>query len=318
MTKGTFFRTIWKNRVRMMKRFLSLLLVLLMLPCALAEEEVLPLQAAFEPIPWDVTISPNAPNPDAYLPDQAGYHDDSIDIRVETFRSHDTTVMAMYVTLTDVSQFRTSLSGINLTSKSVTYVSNMTRRVQAVAGINGDYPNYHNQGIIYRNGQRHRFNPIAGRDTLIIDGNGDFHILSPTTKEAWDAYLEQGGTVLHSFAFGPGLVIDGEPLTDLETVRLDCGKYKDTQRIVIGQTGPLQYLILATEGPENEGSVGFDLLEMTELCMDMGMINAYNLDGGSSSTIVLNNEKINSLSTGKVRQVGDCIWFATLVPSADE
>lgn len=303
-----------------MKRVLLLLLVLLMmLSCALAEdEESLVLQQAFEPIPWDVTESPNMPNPDAYLPDNGGYHDDSIDVRIELFRSHDTTVMAMYVTLTDISQLRTTFAGNGLSSKTTTLVANMTKRVHAVVGINGDYASYHNQGIVYRNGKRCRFNPVSGRDTLIIDENGDFHIMSPTTRADWDAYLEQGGTVLHTFTFGPGLVINGEPLTDLSTVRLDCGKGKDTQRMVIGQIGHLEYLILATEGPENKGSVGFDLLEMAELCMEMGMTNAYNLDGGSSSTISLNNQKINSLSTGKHRPVGDCIWFATLVPSSEQ
>ena len=37
---------------------------------------------------------------------------------------------------------------------------------------------------------------------------------------------------------------------------------------------------------------------------DLGAINAYNLDGGSSSSLVLNNKKINSLSTGKIRAIG--------------
>ena len=40
---------------------------------------------------------------------------------------------------------------------------------------------------------------------------------------------------------------------------------------------------------------------------------AYNLDGGSSSTMVLNNEKINALSTHKVRSICDILYFATLV-----
>ena len=52
---------------------------------------------------------------------------------------------------------------------------------------------------------------------------------------------------------------------------------------------------------------------MANLCVQFGLDNAYNLDGGSSSTIALNNQKINSPSSHKNRMVGDCIWFATLV-----
>ena len=50
----------------------------------------------------------------------------------------------------------------------------------------------------------------------------------------------------------------------------------------------------------------------------MGCLNAYNLDGGSSSTVALNGKKINALSTGKIRPVGDCIYFATLIGEGPE
>ena len=301
-----------------MKRFLAALLALMLaLPCALAleldeEEDVIEGVFFWEPLPWDVTVSPYLPDPAGYLPDKAGYHDGSIDIRVETFRRNDTTVMAVYVKLTDVSQFRTELAS-RYPSQQARLVATMARRVNAVLAINGDYFIYHDQGIVVRNGRTLRVAPVKGRDTLIVDEQGDFHILPHTTRADWDAYLASGGTALHTFCFGPGLVIDGEVLTDLSSVHIDNGKAKDTQRIAIGQIGPLEYLILATEGPENAGSVGFDLLEMAQMCYDMGMMNAYNLDGGSSSTVVLDGEKINSLSTGKHREVGDCIWFATLV-----
>ena len=305
-----------------MKRMLTVLLALMMVvPCAFAldlgdDDEVIAGLFDWTPIPWDMSASPYLPDPAAYLPDKAGYHDDSIDIRVETFRRNDTTVMAVYVKLSDISQFRTELAA-RYPSKQARLVATMTKRVNAVMGINGDYFVYHEQGIVVRNGKTLRVKPVKGRDTLIVDEQGDFHILPHTTREDWDAYLAAGGTAVHTFCFGPGLVIDGEVLSDLSTVHVDNGKGKDTQRIAIGQLGPLQYLILATEGPENEGSVGFDLLEMAQMCADMGMINAYNLDGGSSSTVSLNNRKINSLSTGKHREVGDCIWFATLVPNEE-
>ena len=79
--------------------------------------------------------------------------------------------------------------------------------------------------------------------------------------------------------------------------------------------GPLSYLIIATEGPENKGSTGLTIPEFAQLCADLGVQQAFNLDGGSSATVVLNNEKINSLSTGKVRSIGDIVYFITAVPA---
>ena len=286
-----------------MKRALALLFALLMLTSsALAED--------FTPIPWDAEVMPYAPHEECYLPDNAGYHDDSLDIRIETFRRDDTTVMAVYVTVADASQIRTGIAG-NWKTKKTAPVSKTLAKYGGVLGINGDYYTYHSQGIVVRNTERIRFNPIAGRETLIIDDKGDFTIIRPTTKEAFESFE---GTVVHAFCFGPGLVVDGEAITDLSKVTMDNGKGKKTQRIAIGQTGPLSYLILTCEGPENPGSVGFDLLQMAALCKELGCINAYNLDGGSSSTVAMRGEKINAVSSNKVRSVSDIIFFATLVP----
>ena len=60
-----------------MKRLISLLLCALLIVPALAEDA-----PDFEPIPWDIKVSPNLPNPDCYLPNNGGYHDDSIDIQI--------------------------------------------------------------------------------------------------------------------------------------------------------------------------------------------------------------------------------------------
>lgn len=49
----------------------------------------------------------------------------------------------------------------------------------------------------------------------------------------------------------PTLVVDGVPLSDLNEVHIDNGKSKKAQRIIIGQVGPLDYLIPTNEGQES-------------------------------------------------------------------
>ena len=282
----------------------AMLLCLLLTPCAGA--------SGFDAIPYDMAPAPYAPHADSFLPDNAGYHDDSLDIRIETFRQYDTTIMAVYVTLTDASQIRTGTASPNQpVAQKANMVDRMAKYYNAVLAINGDYFSFHRQGVVVRNGVTLRSQYNINRDTLIIDANGDFTIITPTTEEA---YLAFEGEVIHAFCFGPGLVVNGEQLTSVDDIVLDLGKNRETQRIAIGQLGPLSYLILATEGPENAGSTGLTLLEMAELCKEMGCVNAYNLDGGSSSTVALNYQKINALSSHKNRPVGDIIYFCTLVP----
>ena len=159
-----------------------------------------------------------------------------------------------------------------------------------------------------RQGTLYRDNPAPGSDILLIDDQGDFHIVEDATSEKLAAFE---GTVINSFSFGPALVVDGEVVEGgfLDDVAYD----KPAQRMVVAQAGPLSYVCVATEGPENPGSVGLTIPQMAEFMETLDVQNAYNLDGGSSSTMVLNNEKINALSTHKVRSICDILYFATLV-----
>lgn len=290
--------------MRKLRRACLLMAAMLALPLAGECETVW----RYPPLPLEGS-APYAPQATGFLPEEQGYEDESLSVRVETFRRFDTTVMAVRVTLTDPSQFRTALAA-RPPSKKTMVVSSMAKKNNAVLAINGDYFSYHTAGVVVRGGKQWRKHPDGRRDILVVDTAGDFTILPLCTREEYDAFP---GEVMHAFCFGPALVTDGKALDSLERVYMDIAPKKPTQRIAIGQTGPLEYLILATEGPENEGSVGLTVLEMAQLCQEMGCLNAYNLDGGSSSTVVLNGQKINALSTGKVRPVGDCIYFATLV-----
>jgi len=274
-------------------------------------------QAAFEPLAWDVRVSPNLPDPNAYLPDQGGYHDASIDVAVQRFRYNGTLITAMYVTISDVSQFRAGFSSQNRPmAKIATLVSVMSKRYHAVCAVSGDWFADHDQGIVYRNGQCLRIRPHTSRDALIVDEAGDLHIITQPTRSKWDAYLETG-TVIHAFCFGPALVIDSEvnPKAGSTTLK-NAGKDKHIQRTAIGQMGPLSYVFVTCDGPENESGSGLTIAEMAELMHDLGCSQAYNLDGASSSTLVLNNVKINAAGSKK-RPVGDCIWFATLIPNVE-
>ena len=87
------------------------------------------------------------------------------------------------------------------------------------------------------------------------------------------------------------------------------------QRLAFCQVDKLSYLIVATEGPENKGSVGLTIPQFAQLCGELGVQQAFNLDGGSSSSVILDNKKINSVSTGKIRSIGGVMYFVTADPT---
>ena len=308
-----------KTILRAVALVVMLALLALMVPTftPLAVAEEFTEYPVYEPVTLPLTDAPTidyqadtpyAPHADAYLPDETGYLDDSLSIRIEEFRAYDTTCLAAWIQVASPTQLRTELNK-PYPSKSTAKASVIAKRVNAVLAINGDYFVYHNQGFIVRNGEvlREKFN--EDYDTLIIDDKGDFTIIPSTTEEEIRAFT---GNIVQAFTFGPGLVIDGVKTTEFPLKANTPNK--ETQRIAIAQMGPLRYLVVTTEGPENPGSTGLTLPEFAQVLYDLGAQNAYNLDGGSSSSLILNNKKINSLSTGKIRAVGDILYFISACP----
>ncbi len=252
--------------------------------------------------------APYAPHAGGYLPNRGGYIDPSLSVRVAYTRAYDTAIQLVWVQVADASQLRAA-SYKPYPSKATARASAIAKRENAVLAINGDYFVHRKEGYIIRNGQVLRQNYTDLYHTLIIDDQGDFTILPTNAQEAVDAFV---GQAVHMMVFGPGLVVDGVK-TEEYPIR-ECTPEKKTQRLAICQMDRLSYLIIATEGPENKGSTGLTMADFAQFCYDMGAMQAFNLDGGSSSTVVLNNEKINSLSTGKVRSIGDILYFVSAVP----
>lgn len=297
-----------------MKAFLRAALLALMLialcllvpsPSLVAGAEEI---ATYQPLPEN-TAAPYPPIESCYLPDGAGYIDDSLSvlIRKERAEKYETDVLIVDIDIKDVSQLRTARAGL-YGSKATALVTEMARRNNAVIAMNGDYFSYHDFGYVVRNGVLLRNRPTPDFDILIIDTKGDLTVMVRPTREMVDAFE---GTALHAFSFGPALIQDGEKI--LEPGRCDSG-HKFTQRIALCQRGPLSYTIVSTEGPENVNGRGFTIPEFIDYLYEKGEYQqAYNFDGGSSSTVAFQKKKINSISSYKTRYVGDIIYFATLL-----
>lgn len=294
--------------------FRALLLFGMLLALAFLLPSAAPLSAAFAetvlaPLPIDNSAGPK-PAEDHYLADGSGYQDDSLTVKIEQIRQYDTNIMVAHIQIRDASQMRTAMAGSFGSTRDIP-AAKLAERYHAVFAMNGDYFNFCSVGYIVRQGKLYRNNPKEGSDVLLIDDHGDFHIVQDATSEKIAAFT---GTVVNSFSFGPALVVDG--VAQSVTKNNHIASSDATQRMIIAQTGPLSDLCVATEGPENTGSVGLTLDQAAQLMQSLGCENAYNLDGGGSSTMVMDNQKINALSTHKVRNIWDILYFATLVQPA--
>ena len=307
-----------------MKSVLRIIAILLMLACLLVLIPSGAIVAQAEILQYDLIAKQIvAPQKDGYL-SAWEYEDPSISVKIETGRIYDTNYMVAHIKLANATQLRSSMAG-SYYSPSTASAITMARKANAVFAINGDYFSARNGvGYTARMGKEYRNRCNGTYDVMVIDDQGDLHVLKAPTKddmEAFKAELEaQGRAVVNGYTFGPGLVINGERQTGFED--MDNAAHKSAQRMCLAQVGPLEYLCIAAEGPEDKGSVGMNLEQFSELVASFeGVQNAYNLDGGSSTTMVFQKldektgkrayDKINSPNNPKRRHLNDIIYFAS-------
>ncbi|MDK8188889.1 phosphodiester glycosidase family protein [Paenibacillus sp. UMB7766-LJ446] len=78
---------------------------------------------------------------------------------------------------------------------------------------------------------------------------------------------------------------------------------KRAPRTVIGNYKDDQLLIIVVDGYNEGGSSGATLEELQGRMYKLGIVDAYNLDGGGSSSLIVNNRVVNNPSDGSLRPV---------------
>lgn len=99
-------------------------------------------------------------------------------------------------------------------------------------------------------------------------------------------------------SFTPVLMKDGRKLTI--PVKWMTSPYR-AARTVVGNFKNDQLLFIVADGSDDHGSNGASLAELQDKLQQAGIRDAYNLDGGGSSTLVWGGEVINHPSDGRMR-----------------
>lgn len=239
------------------------------------------------------------------------YSDSNIYIDITTHRNPEdtTTYYVADVRLRSLRYFKTALAkdtfGENVEEKP----SDICKRKRGILAINGDYYGAQEAGYVLRNGVplRNTVSISSGSLTarsnpedLAIYGDGTFEIFSEkehtleeiANKNAWQV-----------FSFGPGLVKNGE-IAIPENYEVDSviinGASNKSQRTAVGIISPLHYVFVVNDGRSTE-SEGFTLFEMATIMKDLHCYQAYNLDGGGSSVMYLDD------GTGNANHLGHLV-----------
>ena len=138
-------------------------------------------------------------------------------------------------------------------------------------------------GYIIKNNEVVWSDSTSQSDIIGISNDNKLMLVHATGEEAIKMGMRDG------LQFGPFLIVNGEMIKFNNT----AGGYNRAARTAIAQRKDGVILFLVTEGVHANGP---RLLAVAEFLQKYGAYNAANLDGGSSSELVINNEIVNTPS----------------------
>lgn len=252
-----------------------------------------------------------APKPDPGKFDEnfEKYDDETISVHYYKERKYNSWFHFMEVRIKHPSQIRLALAYNRFASskKNRKLPSEISADVNAVCAVNSGFYNTRWSGVLIHRRELLKNRPV-GLDVLLIDANGNFHIVADREIES-SGVLEEYD-IINAVTFGPQLVKDGEALTitkrnwqpDTEEPRTAICQFEDG----------LHYLICLVEG-RNRVSVGVSMQTFAREIAAKNVKIAYNLDGGQSGTMIIGNHLKNRVGWGPEKPQSDIIFFATAV-----
>ena len=317
-----------------MRKIIAILLLLtLLIPGAVAEGFDAPIDVAAEeavsanisPLPVDLTGG-YVPNKDCYIAADEengilqGYDDESLTVTVERVKVGDSTFNVARIKIAHPSQLRTGLANEKGTKNNK--ISTMAKNHNAVLAIGGDFFADAKNGYIVRQYKEFRKSPKSVYDMLLVDNNGDFHIVLRSDAEELKGLLtSETLTFPNIFNFGPALVKDGVLLENPQYYVDNGNKYNTRStsepRCAIGQLGEREYMFVVVDGRRKD-SDGCSTHELGQWMFEQGCVQAYNLDGGNSALMWFGGENYSDKTTKNERAVSDFIYIATAIKPEEE
>jgi len=134
---------------------------------------------------------------------------------------------------------------------------------------------------------------------------GDTVQLHESLGEGWD-------NVTDAIGAGPALVKNGQVFitTKVEEFGSDVAGGR-APRTALGMTKNGHLLLVVVDGRQNH-SQGMTLLELAQFMVELGAVEAMNLDGGGSSEMVVQGKIANRPSDGRERPVGSSLLVLKL------
>lgn len=214
------------------------------------------------------------------------------------------------VVLSDATQLSNAFANNQFGRNIIAYTSTIAKANNAIFAINGDYYGFRSDGIVIRNGVI--FRNVPARTGLAFFKDGTMKIFDETKTTA-QALLDAG--VWNTLSFGPALLLDGVMPTNLDKVEVDTnfGNHSiqgNQPRTGVGIISSNHFIFIVVDGRATGYSRGATMTEFATMFKDLGCTQAYNIDGGGSTTMYFNGKVVNNpLGKNQERGTSDILMI---------
>lgn len=138
--------------------------------------------------------------------------------------------------------------------------------------------------------------PIPADGYVLSTAAWETHYLTETLQRQQRLRLDLAvtpGSIVHALGGGPRLVKDGEVFVPYEWEWFPRSLVmRRTSRSAVGITAAGKVVLVTVEG-RNRENTGMNLYELARFMQALGAVQAMNLDGGGSSTLVVGGQVVN-------------------------
>ncbi|MDD3400057.1 MAG: phosphodiester glycosidase family protein [Eubacteriales bacterium] len=240
---------------------------------------------------------------DGIISTDTRYASENVDIEVTYYEVDGVMYQIADIYIQNIDSFLTKSTRSN-SEKAMT--PTMAKSVNALLAINGDMSiNSRDHGWIVRNGEELPRKYLAA-DICILYWDGVMETYDYKNDAIdYDAIYAKGPYQV--WYFGPELMEnDGSVKTKFNYIKDNFSG--PNPRTVVGYYEPGHYAFIVVEGArDGSKSLGLSMVDLSQLCVDLGMTCAYNLDGGGSATMYFNGNVFghNTRSTSDILYIID-------------
>ncbi len=260
------------------------------------------------PTPEPGDFSATFPDYDTGASALYSYQSDDVRIAVTQERSGEATYYVADVYIRNIRQFQTAFGDGDTFQRGTSHTRmpiDIANRVGAMVAITGDYCGARSRGVVIRNGYLYR--ESVAEDVCILYADG---VMETYYKDEFDLEAAIARGAYQSWSFGPKLIDNGaQPETyDGASENLLSVINNRDPRAAIGYYAPGHYCLVVVDGRQGDYSRGMSLTQLSNLFLEMGCVDAYNLDGGQTAAMVFDGTVVNRpYKDGRV--ISDIIYF---------